>query len=115
MRFRAKYVRLATTTTVNLLSVAVRWKAQYLKSGEWYDADKKAIYEKLVEPGVNLNIEAVERAIGNKTWTRLMCIGCGEYVLRGVEIGEYDGNFFCETCVNEAAELLRIASDSRTA
>jgi len=72
---------------------------------------KKAIFNKLVSLGEYPAPDAVDKVVGNDSWTRTFCNECEEENIDVVELGEEE-NYgsstakICESCLRRALELL---------
>lgn len=107
---RAKYVAVQIASA---RGVAARWAHQYQHPVDgWRSPDNgsaKDIYDQLIALGPNPSIEKVAEIIGNKSWSYITCEGCSDRVERAVAIGEYEPKAYCETCIAEAAQALKVA------
>jgi hypothetical protein len=101
---RLKYVKVRIASATG---IAERWRQQYHHPKDSWIltafGNPKIIYEKLCALGPAPEVEAAANAIGNKSWSYLSCDGCNDYVLRAVEIGEYEPKIYCKTCIDEAS------------
>ena len=92
-------------------TVAERWKKAYFINSKWeYGADKKEIYNNLIEKKPKTELE-VANIIGNNSWTDNVCNECGKQKEKIIVIGEpedYESKtaYVCEECLNEALKLL---------
>ncbi len=101
MRMRARFVNLRIASARN---VAQRWREQYPEaSGKRHDQ-----WKELDALGDNADIEKVVDIIGNKSWSHVSCDGCSEYVVKAVEIGQYEAKVYCEVCIREALETFNL-------
>ena len=110
-------IKRISISVANARGVADRWRASYYdKNGKWgntVSGSAEKVYDKLCALGHNPDIEKVAEIIGNKSWSHLTCIGCGEYVVKAVSFGEdYDSRavLLCEPCVNDAAQAMKGAA-----
>ena len=84
--------------------VAARWARQY--GSKWDDEPKfRKIYDALIELGDSVTRDEIDAIIGNKSWTRLQCEGCWEYVSRAVRIGNAA---ICPSCLRAALDIMEI-------
>lgn len=105
-RLRAKYVSVLDGSERN---VAASWKGQYYDhSSGWATSPKNCelIHKKLLALGPKPFFDDVDAVIGNNSWTRYSCDGCGEYTRLAISIGEYEPKKYCAVCIKEAAFLL---------
>lgn len=102
---RPKYVSIEVATA---RGVALRWERARVRDGKWLRDVDQSICERLHALGEAPSISDAAEIIGNKSWSYLTCAGCSEYVDRGVRLGgEYEeGKIYCQTCINEAHQIL---------
>lgn len=100
--------------TGKAMNVARDWYNTYHggRLGWRYGPDKEAIYEKLVALGDDPDPDAVDIAIGNKSWTHCICNECGnsvEYVIQVGQEPDYDSATasICYSCI---AKIWRMVS-----
>ena len=92
---------------------AEQWKETYYVNGSWrYGEDKICIYRKLVILGKHPNPDDVDGAIGNASWTELMCDECNEYVEKVIRVGGDPDNGsacadLCEDCVDRLQKAFK--------
>lgn len=56
------------------------WKAKFFHGGEWDNDQYEQIYYRLLNICPRPTAEAINRVIGNSTWTENICCNCGEDV-----------------------------------
>lgn len=97
----------AVTLRTMVQSVAERWRRQYAPFGGQYPKSLST-YEKLSALDASVATpEEVEAIIGNRSWTRVECDGCGRNVGAAVEIERYEQSLtLCADCLTRAASLL---------
>ena len=100
-----------TTRESRALTAPKRWAEQYKnRIGDPKWADQCAITVKLSKMR-KITADRIQALVGNDSWTRKMCDGCGKNDRDIVvnfpqrEYAEYDTNI-CETCVRDAYDLL---------
>jgi hypothetical protein len=98
--------------------VADRWRDQYQnKDGSWsgtVSGGGEGVYKKLCALGHNPDINAVAEAIGNKSWSHLTCIGCGDSVERAADFGsDYSDQrvLLCCDCLSDGLRAILPSSD----
>lgn len=88
--------------------VCDRWFNTYFNKGMWsYGPNKEVIYNKLVSLGDNKTEADVTRAIGNSSWTSLICSQCdqdNESVITISVVGY--NNYLCKECLEKALNML---------
>lgn len=93
--------------------IAKRWHEQYGDNPERHGPDKTEIYRGLLALDLETCSPAdVEAVIGNATWTRLKCNGCGRDVDAVVQVGDepdYESSTadLCRSCAEAAAGAFR--------
>ncbi len=93
--------RLVVVSAASPSDVAERWRQQY-PAGDCAP-DKEAIYRRLIalkKP----TVEAVERIIGNQSWTNVLCDVCIQYRRSAVRFN--DAATVCLRCLNNAKHTL---------
>ena len=96
---------------IDFSNAAERWKRQYCEEGKWgstVSGSAKKTYDAIIAAGTDLN--AIDAAIGNKSWTHYSCSSCGEYFDFGVQMLEPDYEttpYFCSECIMKAAQLVQ--------
>ena len=100
-------------------TAAKRWKDQFfhrLNTGLWYATSwgksKEQIYNELVALGDDPAADAVDKAIGNDSWTSCKCDECNqevEWVIRVGEEPDYESNtaHLCGTCIKKLTKLAK--------
>ena len=102
---------------------ANKWKERYQKpNGTWMktcSGDSGEVWRKLDALGSTPDPDAVDKAIGNESWTRVGCDECGA---RGdvVQIGQepdYESStaWICAECLAKALQLLKPPHTHHTA
>jgi hypothetical protein len=104
-----------------LWNVAEAWKRTYFRDGRWENgaplfyagrqmkgtghSDRGAIYESIV--AANGDLEKIEAAIGNKSWTTFTCVECDTEKMEGVTFDNGDGGVvtICAGCIRKALAL----------
>ena len=89
-----------------------RWRVQYKKDLNTGN-DKDKIYSALVALGKTPAPEAVNKAIGNGSWTQVPdCSECGKknerHIIQVGEESDYESNtaYLCGTCINRLQQLI---------
>ena len=98
-----------------ILSVAEAWDAQYsinIKGAiPRANAEKLAISKRLHAMNLNkVNASAVDKVIGNDSWTRVMCEECEKDVGQAVVLygsGSDSAIEICESCLNLAKRVIQ--------
>ena len=77
---------------------------------ERYPTSGKDIYWQVRKLGDNPDPDDVDKAIGNVSWTRVICDECDKCVDEAVALGEVEGYFsatltICKPCLKAALEL----------
>ena len=89
--------------------VSKRWKSHYFNDGVWRNTafgSSEDTYKNLL--ACNDLRHEIDAAIGNKSWTHLLCDGCNEYVDRAVSISDGDNStYLCENCLKTALAMIR--------
>lgn len=102
-------IRVVTRATL-AAGAANGWRRKYADSFTGVgDASRIDTWRALVGLGENPSPDAVDSAIGDKNWTRLVCGGClersdGPWVLFGEA---YEHHTICADCIGLAAGALR--------
>ena len=96
------------------LGVAEQWRSTYCPNGVWlYGPDKQIVHEALVALGDAPSPNAVDKAIGNSSWTSTRCDECGtvtaENILMLGEEPDYESAtvHICAPCLFGAAAYMR--------
>ncbi len=87
-----------------------RWDEQYANFPD-IDGTKATIARELKKLGKSPDPDAIDRIIGNDSWTHLTCNECGDSVDAVVQVGQepdYESATaeLCIKCVKAAVELL---------
>lgn len=93
--------------------VPLAWERQY---ADHSGSEKHVITRLLKSLPAGFTAEEVDEIIGNKTWTRNECSGCGEdsdilVCISDDYYDRYDGNIIClcTSCVSKAAKAIKAA------
>lgn len=95
---------------------ASAWAVQYADQ-HWDGTEKRAIGRELLALGPKPDPDAVDRIIGNGSWTACTCDQCGASVGAVVTVGQtpdYDSSTadLCIDCARQAVAMLEAALQS---
>ena len=107
------------TRTGLAAGTAEKWKKQYFVDGAWHLHWKnqapffEEAYKAMIALGENPDPDAVDKAIGNGSWTRLKCDECGHDKDAVVQLGQepdYESStaLICPECLNKAHNLVNM-------
>jgi len=85
------------------------WKRVYYnRSKEWYNQDKKEIYDKLSKLDLNTCYkEDVDHIIGNSSWTDNNCDVCSKHRYTVLKIDKRGDEFsICSKCLKACLSML---------
>lgn len=87
-----------------IADVPKRWGGQY----RGWVGDKLEIHNQLLALGKNATEEAIDKIIGNDSWTRLCCDSCSR---DSDAVAVYDDGdcclaYFCKKCLSDALESI---------
>lgn len=107
---KEKQMRLITRQ-IKANDVVKSWSLQYPSSHKCWE-NKQATLKVLIGLGANPNPDAVDRIIGNGSWTRTECHECNDTNVDVVEIGqrldhESSTANVCKKCLNKAIDHIK--------
>lgn len=104
-------MKLETRSTL-AASTAQVWKERYFVNGVWYSDRFERIYNRLIALGENPESDAVDKILGNDSWTTPLCDICDEYVESVVRLS-FGGNTsydICQSCAKKICEMFEVES-----